>query len=328
MNPYLRRTTLLLLVLIALPTGKTQAQTTPNPALLVGEKSGDLLSIVDPSTLEIVARVPANSNPHEVATDGRYAYVSNTRADAITVINLAEQRQVTGIDLRPMGEIHSLVMAHGHLYFANQTARTISRYNPATQEIDWVLGTGIPNVHMLAVSPDARRIFFTSTSAGVTGIIEQADNGAWSKPINLIQTGPRAEGLDLSPDGKALWVTNVNDSTLSIIDVATRQEIGKIEMPTTFSNRVKFTPDGRYAFVSELRGNELVVYDAATQHVAKRIDVGGGSEGIQMSPDGTRAFVAVSTAGKVVVIDLASLQITGEIKGFNNPDGMAWAERP
>lgn len=309
-------------------SGITYAQTTPNPALLVGEKSGALLSIVDPSTLEIVARVPANPNPHEVATDGTYAYVSNTRAEAITVIDLAKQQQVAGIDLRPMGEIHSLVMANGKLYFANQTARTISRYDPATQKIDWVLGTGIPNVHMLTVSPDARRIFFTSTSAGVAGIIEQADDGRWTRPIALIQTGPRAEGLDLSPDGKELWVTNVNDSTLSIIDVGTKREIDKIEMPTTFSNRIKFTPDGRYAFVSELRGNELVVYNADTRKVIKRIDVGGGSEGIQMSPDGTRAFIAVSTAGKIVVIDLASLQITGEVTGLNNPDGMAWAATP
>ena len=205
--------------------GTVLAQTTPNPALLVGEKSGALLAIVDPSSLEVIAHVPANRSPHEVATDGHYAYVSNSRADAITVIDLAAQQQVEGIDLRPMGEIHSLAMADGKLYFANQTARTISRYDPITKQIDWMLGTGIPRSHMLTLSEDATKIFVTSTSAGVAGIIEQPPATAegqgsgrvrdWA--ITLIPTGPRAEGLDLSPDGKELWVTNVNDSTISVI---------------------------------------------------------------------------------------------------------------
>ena len=96
------------------------AQSTPNPALLVGEKSGAALAIIDPVSLDIVAQVPANPNPHEVATDGVYAYVSNSGANKITVIDLKKQEQVEGIDLRPIGPIHSLEMAAGKLYFANE----------------------------------------------------------------------------------------------------------------------------------------------------------------------------------------------------------------
>ena len=314
----------------------TLAQMTPNPALLVGEKSGALMAIVNPSSLEVIARVPANANPHEVATDGTYAYVSNSRADAITVIDLARQQQVDGIDLRPMGEIHSLQVVAGQLYFANQTARTISRYDPGSKRIEWVLGTGIPRSHMLTVSGDASKIFVTSTSAGVVGIIEQlpvsgqppAAGRARDWTISIIPTGPRAEGLDLSPDGRELWVNNVNDSTISVIDVASRREAAKIELPTTFSNRLKFTPDGRYVFVSDLRGEELLILEAATRREARRIDVGGGTEGLLMSPDGTRAFAAVSPEGKVAVIDIGTLRVVGEITGLNNPDGMAWAETP
>ncbi len=299
------------------------AQPTPNPALLVGEKSGALLAIIDPVSMEIISRVPANPNPHEVATDGRYAYVSNSRAQAITVIDLKTQQQVDGIDLKPLGAIHSLVMAEGKLYFANETARTIGRYDPDTRSIDWVLGTGIPRAHMITLSKDASRIFATSISDAFAAIIERAEDGAWT--ITRIPTGPRAEGLDLSPDGRELWVTNVNDSTISIINVEAKREIEQIDLPTTFSNRLKFTPDGRYVFVSDLRGREVLVFNAATREEIKRIDVGGGTEGILMVPDGTRVFVAVSTEGKVVAIDLERLEISGEVTGLNNPDGMAWA---
>src|SRR5437762_8234533 len=39
---------------------------TPSPALLVLEKSDNMLAIVDPANLQIVARVPAGQDPHEI----------------------------------------------------------------------------------------------------------------------------------------------------------------------------------------------------------------------------------------------------------------------
>jgi YVTN family beta-propeller protein len=121
-------------------------------------------------------------------------------------------------------------------------------------------------------------------------------------------------------------VNNVDERTISIIDVAARREVEQIELPTNFSNRLKFTLDGRYVFVSELRGEALLVLDAATRGEVRRIDVGGGTEGLLMTPDGKRLFAAVSTANKVVAIDLETLKVVGEIPGLDNPDGMAWAE--
>ena len=300
------------------------AQPTPNPALLVGEKSGAALAIIDPVSMEIVAQIPANQNPHEVASDGVFAYVSNSGAMKITVIDLQTQQQVEGIDLTPMSSIHGLVMAGGYLYFAHESSRTISRYDPVNKRIDQVLGTGIPSMHMIAVPDNGNYMYGTSMSAGSAAIMEKTPADGWV--ITEIPTGPRAEGLDVSPDGRELWITNVNDSTVSVIDTASKREIDKIKLPTTFSNRLKFTLDGRYVFVSDLRGDAVLVLDAATRQVVKQIHVGGGSEGLLMAPDGKRAFIAVSRANKVVAIDLNSLEIVGETPGLINPDGMAWAE--
>src|SRR5256886_16837142 len=52
---------------------------TPSPALLVLEKSDNMLAIVDPANLQIVARVPAGQDPHEIVAspDGKLAYISN-----------------------------------------------------------------------------------------------------------------------------------------------------------------------------------------------------------------------------------------------------------
>jgi DNA-binding beta-propeller fold protein YncE len=346
-------TNLLFLVCLTFSTAFAQTTPTPNPALIVGEKSGGLLSIIDPATLQIVTRVEANRSPHEVATDGRYAYITNSGALAITVIDLATQQQVEGIDMTPLGSAHGLVARDGKIYFANENARTIARYNPETKTIDWVLGTGLPRSHMFTFSPDGRTIFTGNTAPGTIGIIERAPlpagqntggggqggNQAAADPsrpggpggdwvISSVETGPRPEGLDVTPDGRYLWVANTNDSTISIIDVPARERIEKFRMPTAFTNRIKITPDGRYAVIPDLEGTAIVVYDVATRDIVKTIDVGGGAEGLLITPDGSRLFVAVSRANKIAVVDLNSLTVIGEIPDLNNPDGMAWVVSP
>jgi YVTN family beta-propeller protein len=318
---------------LAAPLG-VSAQSSPSAMLVVGEKSGGLLAIVDPTTLEIVARIPANPNPHEVATDGRYAYVSNSGARAITVIDVAARQQVDGIELGPLGDVHGLWFAAGKLFFANEGARIVGRYDPGERRIEWLLGTGRPRSHMIVTSRDGSRIFTSETSGGTATIIQREMRpgtgegpptpGDWV--IQVIPTGAGAEGLDLSPDERELWVANVRDRTMSVIDVEAGRVVETIPLPTTYSNRLKFTPDGRHVLVADLRGNEVLVYDAATRREVRRIDLGGGSEGMQMTPDGQRAFVAVSPMNRVAVIDLATLTEVGEIRDLNNPDGMAWVD--
>ena len=58
---------------------RVSAQIPSPPALLVLEKSDDTLAIVDPASLQVVARVPAGQDPHEViaSDDGKLAYISN-----------------------------------------------------------------------------------------------------------------------------------------------------------------------------------------------------------------------------------------------------------
>jgi YVTN family beta-propeller protein len=302
------------------------AQTTPSPALLVGEKDAGLLAIVDPVTLEIVARVPANANPHEVATDGRFAYVSNSGAGAITVIDLEAQNQVDGIALAPLSPVHGLWVSGGKLWFASETSRTIGRYDPVEKRIDRLLGTGQASSHMLVVNRDATRIFTTNMAPGTVTRIEFDERGRWE--ITTIPTGARVEGLALSPDEREFWVTNVNDGTISIIETDSFRIVETIELSTEFSNRLTFSPDGSRVLVANLRSTDVLVIDPRSRAITGKIDVGGGSEGLLVTPDGSTAFISVSTAGHVAVVDLRTLTVTAKIRGFSNPDGIAWVPSP
>src|SRR5580698_11325283 len=73
------------------------AQSTPRQSLLVLSKHNHTLSIVDPTTLKVVASAPVGEDPHEViaSSDGKTAYVSIYGGGAyykLSVIDLIAQK--------------------------------------------------------------------------------------------------------------------------------------------------------------------------------------------------------------------------------------------
>ena len=311
---------------------------TPSPALLVLSKGEHTLSIVDPGSRAVVGRIPAGADPHEVvaSTDGQTAYISNYGGGTdhtITAVDLVGQRPLQVIDLGVLRGPHGLEFVDGVLWFTAEGANAVGRYDPATGQVDQVLGTGQHRTHMLAVSPDGKRIVTTNVSSGTVSVIEQrTDAPAGGSPHvewqqTVISVGPGAEGLDVAPDGREAWVANAGDGTISVIDLAAKRVVQTLAVEVRGANRLKFTPDGSLVFVSTLGGPDVTVLRAATRAVVTRVPVGHGAAGIQMQPDGRRVYVACTPDSYVAVIDVPSLAVVGRITAGREPDGMAWAVR-
>ena len=332
--------------------------TSPAASLLVLAKQDQTLSVIDPASLKIVAKMPVGNDPHEViaSTDGRTAYVSNYGFGAyntLTEVDLVGQRTLGAIDLGLLRGPHGLTFVGGKTWFTAEAAKAIGRYDPATHKVDWILGTGQNRTHVIYVSPDQQRIVTTNVSSGTVSLIEMQSlrmpgppPGVPRPPAGLggpppggpggpmphkdwnetvIRVGNGSEGFDVSPDGKEIWVANAQDGTLSVIDIAAKKVVATLTTKTPGANRLKFTPDGRRVLVSS--GPELVILDAASRDVIKRIPIGHGSGGVLVQPDGARAFVACSPDNYIAVIDLRSLAVVGHIQAGTEPDGMAWALR-
>jgi YVTN family beta-propeller protein len=303
-------------------------------SLLVLSKGDLTLSIVDPSTLKVLARMPSGPDPHEViaSADGKFAYISNYGGGAyntITAVDLIAQKTLAPpIDLGALNGPHGLEFAGGKLWFTAEAAKVIGRYDPSTQKIDMVLGTGQNRTHMLYVFDDLKRIVTSNVSSATMTIIDKATggrgpNGDWDETI--VTVGRGAEGFDVH--GKELWAANAQDGTISILDLAAKKVTATLDANVKSANRLKFTPDGKLVFVSSLNGADLSIFDAATRQLKKKVPIGHGAAGIEMQPDGSRAYVACTPDSYVVVIDLKSLEVTGHIDAGKNPDGMAWCHR-
>ena len=333
-----------------------RAGPTPADSILVLEKEQNTLVIVDPATHSIVARVPVGNDPHEVAVsdDGRTAYISNYGdGNTISRVDLVNQKPLPAIDLGALRQPHGLEFVSGKLFFTAEGAKVVGRYDPATEKIDWVVGTGQDRTHMVIASKDLKTVLTSNVSSGTISVIAQAPPGQRRGPggppprgtppggrggpppggprmpdwqITNIPVGQGSEGFDLTPDGKELWVANAGDHTISVIDIASRKVVETLPS-TSNANRLKITVDGKLAFVSDLGGTDLLIIEVAARKPYKTLKLGTSSEGLLMSPDGTRAYITLNARDSVAEIDLKTLTLTSEVKTGRGPDGLAWAAR-
>ncbi len=335
------------------------AQSTPSRSLLALSKRNHTLAIVDPKTLQVIARVPVGPDPHEViaSSDGKTAYVSiygGGRYHALSVIDLILQKALPDIDTGALNGPHGLSFVGGKVWFTAEGAKAVASYDPVSAKIDWIMGTGQNRTHMIYVSPDERQIYTTNVNSATVSILEKFTMPPMGPPPGMpkpqgtllpappprgnqslidwnqtvIPVGKGDEGFDVSPDGRELWTANAQDGTLSVIDLTTRTVTATLDSKTFGANRLKFTPDGKLVLISSLRDGDLVIYDAASRKEFKRVKIGHGAAGILMDPDGNRAFIACGPDNYVAVIDLKTFEVTGHIDVGGEPDGLAWAIRP
>ncbi len=331
------------LVIFIYSATECNAQSASKGSLLALSKANHTLAIVDPVTLNVIARIPVGEDPHEViaSTDGKTAYVTiygGGSLHELNVIDLVAQKPLTNVDTRPLFGPHGLTFVNGKAWFTAEGSKAIGRYDPATGKLDWSMGTGQDRTHMIYVTTDGKKIYTTNVSSGTVSILVDTliQPGKMAPPNakphedwiqTVVPTARGSEGFDVSPDGSELWTASSEDGTISIIDVTAKKLATKIDAKVTGANRLKFTPDGKLVFISSLQSGELTIYDAKSQREIKRLKIGHGAAGILMDPDGSRAFVACSADNYVAVIDLKTLEITSHLDVGGVPDGLSWAVR-
>ena len=297
--------------------------------LLVLNKSDATLSFIDPASGKTAATIATGEGPHEVevSADGRLAFVTNYGAqnpgNTLSVVDVAARKEVKRVDLGELRRPHGLAVSDGMVYVTAEVGKRIARYNPESQRVDWTFETGQEGTHMVLASRDGAHLFATNIASGTVSVLEASSSGEWRQTLISVGAGP--EGLDLSPDGKELWVAHSRDGGISIIDVATKKVIQTFDAKTKRSNRLKFTRDGALVLVSDLGAGELLSLDARSRQERGRVKLGQAPTGILIAPDGQHAYVAVSGENRIAVVDLKSLSVVRTIEPGGNPDGMAWA---
>jgi hypothetical protein len=113
--------------------------------------------------------------------------------------------------------------------------------------------------------------------------IVEIDAGSWTM-TRRIPAGPGVYNLGVTHDGKLLIATNKRGKSVSVIDIASGRERGRIPTKRPVVHGVTVSPDDRYAFISvegigSAPGTLEVIDLRALQSVAQ-VDVGQMAGGV------------------------------------------------
>ena len=304
------------------------AQNTDKALLLVLNKDEASMTVYDANLMKQIGKVDVGDGPHEVvvSADGKTAFVANygDRANAgssLSVIDLKTMKETRRADLSPLLRPHGIQEINGKIYFTAETSRAIARYNPETNKVDWIMGTGQDASHMVIGSSDEKRFYTANIASNNVTMFELQSAPPAGSRITQIPVGKQPEAIDLSKDGKEVWVGLNEEGAIDVVDTTKKKVVEKIDLGAR-PYRVKFTPDGRHVFATLLRKKEVVVIDAKTRKELRRINMESIAWGIIFSKDSKFAFVTAAEDNLVYKIDLEKFEVVGKVATGKVPDGV------
>jgi YVTN family beta-propeller protein len=304
-------------------------------AVIVNQQS-DTASIVDLATYKTV-HVPVGGGPHEsaVSPSGKQAIVTNYYkqgvgpGSSLSVLDLGEKKETKRIPLDRQAMPHGVQWVDDRtVVCTDEKNQRLLLVNVDAGKVEKEFVTGQNGSHMLSLNVKANRLVSSNMGGGSVTIFDFKSGDK----LDTVSTGKECEGVGIAPDGKTIWAGNRAEDTISVIDMATRKVVKKIESKG-FPYRVQFTPNGKWALIPHAMSGELVVCDVKEMSVVRRIKL--GAKGVKLpipdpSPagvwpyaDSNFALVTVRNDNSVVILNLNSGETLGRIEVQKSPDGVS-----
>ena len=273
------------------------------------------------------------------------AYVTNTAAHVVTVINTLTDVVTATIAVGPSPTRAAVTRDGARVYVANTGGNSISVIDAVANAVVATIPT-INRPTAVAVTPNGAEVYVLETG-GVFEVIDTAligtDSVSTIASISFGVPGFNQFGTSIAiqRDGSHAYV--IVSGALHVIDTATLEVLGSIDVGASPSH-VVISPDGTRAFVTSSFGagslmfsGQVVVIDTATNVVVNSILLPNlVPDSIAITPDGSRAYVGIVQAfantnygmafvpdNHIAVVDLVSNVFSGWISVAGPPGGVS-----
>lgn len=291
--------------------------------LVVASSGASHITLIDPGSGTKLAEVAVGKGPHEViaSADGRFAWVADSGATSVTLVDLGKRSAVKTLQLKDCRP-HDLALPRSGAPLVITCARekALLEIDPWTGEEVTRRALDVEGAWMTAVSGDGARAFTANLEGGGMTAIDRK-----SGRITNIPTAEGEIGIAVSPDGREVWLANMKTSKVTVFDAKTLQVLHTFEAGAESPLRVRFTPDGKRAVMTFGGARKVGVYDVAARKAVQWIELDSGSKVLAISPDGGKAAVSAPHKDAVMILDLVSGTMLARIDVAGKPDGVAWA---
>src|SRR6476469_2725621 len=115
----------------------------------------------------------------------------------------------------------------------------------------------------------AETVYVSDEGANLIHVIQAP---RWSEAAT-IAVGKRPRGMQLSHDGKRLYVALGNDDRIDVVDLATRKVVDHLPSGPD-PERFVVSPDGRWLYVANENDGTVSFIDIARKKIVREVPVG------------------------------------------------------
>lgn len=276
-------------------------------AYVSNERGG--VSVIDLASMTVQRELATGSQGARgvaITTDGRWLLTANKATGDISQIDAQTGKLVKRV---PVGPNPEFIRVRGDLAYVS--------YEPSSTGKPGA--TAGPGGAPVTDTPADKPAEATSAAAPVAhagkpddddddGFAEVAvlDLKRWAV-IKKIKSGKETEGIEFSPDGKYLLVTNEGDETVTEYARASGKLVKSFKT-TPYGKRprgIKALPDGSGYVVTLEFSDKFIVLDNALA-VRQEVATGQSPYGVSFDPSGQRLYVAAARSERIEVFDAKS----------------------
>lgn len=307
-----------LLIAIACLTGMLNASAAAQTGILVvAYMEESQIVLVDSATYKTLATLEAGKNPHEVrvSRDKRRAYVAAGRF--ITAVDLKKRKVKATFDLGSFSAHDIRVSRDGRrIWAACAGAQAILELDADTGKILKTYKTDQQGSWFVEITPDERKIYTPNLEGKSVSVIDRATG-----QVKIIQFEKPVYGIDITPDGKQVWVSG---GELAVIDTATDEVTARIKAPEGGAGRIRLTSDGKRLVVA--LSKKLLVFDVKTRRQIGETELSSSPKVLTISSDNRLAFLTNPADNSVSVVDIVAGKQLATFQTGKRPDGIGWAD--
>ena len=311
-------------------TGGASATQNPGSAARTGTAAA-ASSVPSLAVPTVAGTVQVGQNPSyiQIAPNGKFAYIANPGAGAITVLNTATNR-VSGTIKIPQGPPQSVSFspdsrtAYVSVYTTRGTVHLVAFIDTATSTVTSTVQVDNLTPGPSTTSPNGRDLYVPNHNLVLSG--------AGHNVIDVIDTATRELVDDIAVPANPHWIvfgtngrfysTDHMSATVTVLNAQNNTIITEIPVGET-PHSAALSPDGSHLAVTSFDGNVVFLIDTATDTMVAQIPVGRNPLDIAYSRDGRYLFTANNLGNTVTVIDTADNRVIAEIPTGRAPTSIS-----
>jgi YVTN family beta-propeller protein len=322
------------LVLLRAPAGTHEggASATQNTGPGTAGAPGSAHSLALP---RVAGTIQAGQSPSfvQVAPNGKFAYITDVGAKAITVLDTVTDKVSKTIAI-PEGPPQFVSFsndsktAYVSVYDTNGSVHLIVFIDTATGQVTGQVPVTNHTPGPSQVSPNDRYLYVPNHNSMTMSGAMKAMSGPGQDDIDVINTvtkklvgtipaAPNPHWITVGHNG-LLYVTNHTSGEITIVNPNTNKVVKVFPVGET-PHAIYASPDSPRLAVTSYGGAEVFIVSTATDKVVATIPVGREPLDVEYTPDGRYICTTNSEDNTVSVIDAATNKVIDTIKTGKQP---------